>query len=184
MSIFNQKIQKAINLATEAHDNQKRKLSGAPYITHPLSVGLILARIGADEEVIIAGILHDVLEDSKMEGLRNIISEKFGERTLKIVRDVTEEDKKLSWKKRKQLAMDHIPEMSKESLLVKSADVLHNMADVIFHFQTKGEKVFEYFNAPKEEQIERYVKLIEKLEQTWLENPLLPDLKEALNFLK
>lgn len=184
MLIFNQKIQEAINLATEAHSNQKRKISGAPYITHPLSVALILARVGADEEVIIAGILHDVIEDSKMEGLRSIISEKFGEEVLKIIIGVTEENKTLPWKERKQSAMEHIPNMNKETLLVKSADVLHNMTDSLNGLQTKGEKVFEYFNASKEEQIERYVRLIAKIEPVWMENPLLPDLKEALNFFK
>lgn len=184
MLIFSTKIHEAINLATEAHSNQKRKISGAPYIIHPLSVGLILARVGASEEVIIAGILHDVLEDSKMQGLKEIISEKFGEKTLKIVQSVTEKDKKLSWKERKQAAIEHIPEMSREALLIKSADVLHNTTDLIFRFQAESEKVFEHFNASKEEQIERYVKLIAKLKSVWLENPLLSELKQVLKFFK
>lgn len=182
MLIFNAKIQEAIDLASKAHNGQKRKIGGAPYVVHPLAVGLILARIGADEETIIAGVLHDVLEDSKMEGFEEMILEKFGKKVLWIVKELTE-NKKLPWKERKQSVIDHISEMHKEALLVKSADVLHNIADLVFHIQIKGKRVFRSFSATKEEMFGRYKKLTAKLKKTWKENPLLPDLQNILKKL-
>ncbi len=65
--IYTQKIQHAIRFAIKTHEGyqkQKRKGKDVPYITHPLTVGLILAKAGANEDVIIAGILHDTIEDS------------------------------------------------------------------------------------------------------------------------
>lgn len=182
MMIFTPKILEAIHLAAKAHNGQRRKISGAPYIVHPLSVGLILARLGASEEVIIAGILHDVLEDSKMRGLEKVISEKFGEKVFQMVKDVTE-NKELPWEERKRLALEHIPGISKDALLMKSADVLNNMTDLVFHVQTKGKEVFRAFNAPEEKQLERYAKVIAMLEKTWKENPLLSELKIVLECL-
>ena len=56
-------IDLAIEVAIKAHQNQVRKGTDIPYITHPLAVGIILAKAGCSDEVIIAGILHDTLED-------------------------------------------------------------------------------------------------------------------------
>ena len=64
---YTQKIKEAIRVAIRVHEidqKQKRKGKDVPYITHPLVVGLILARISEDEDVVVAGILHDTVEDS------------------------------------------------------------------------------------------------------------------------
>src|SRR5258708_4719539 len=64
---YSPRVQKAVRFATKTHEvyqKQKRKGKDIPYITHPLTVGLILARAGASEDVVIAGILHDTIEDS------------------------------------------------------------------------------------------------------------------------
>jgi (p)ppGpp synthase/HD superfamily hydrolase len=57
------KIQKAINIAAEKHLRQKRKSTGRPFIIHPFSVGFILSEFTNDEDIIAAGLLHDILED-------------------------------------------------------------------------------------------------------------------------
>ncbi|NIA02072.1 MAG: HD domain-containing protein, partial [Nitrospirae bacterium] len=74
--IFTPKTQQAIRFAIEAHAEQTRKGNDIPYITHPLTIALILSQAGASEDVIVAGILHDVVEDSDVE-LDDVLNE-FG----------------------------------------------------------------------------------------------------------
>jgi len=82
--IYTQKIQDAIYFSVKTHEvyqKQKRKGKDIPYITHPLVVGLILAKAGASEDVMVAGILHDTIEDSIDEKKvdKEMLSERFGD---------------------------------------------------------------------------------------------------------
>ncbi|MBO5387515.1 MAG: bifunctional (p)ppGpp synthetase/guanosine-3',5'-bis(diphosphate) 3'-pyrophosphohydrolase, partial [Lachnospiraceae bacterium] len=123
-------IVKAYRIADDAHKNQKRK-SGEPYIIHPLCVALILAELELDKETIIAGILHDVVEDTVMT--KEEITKEFSEEIALLVDGVT----KLT---RLDLSQDKI-EIQAENLrkmflamakdirviLIKLADRLHNL---------------------------------------------------------
>ncbi len=111
--VYTQKIKDAIKFATKTHEvyqKQKRKGKDIPYITHPLIVGFILARAGASEDVVIAGILHDTIEDSTEERkvTREMLTERFGENVAQLVSSVTEHDKEMSWQARKDEAFEHI----------------------------------------------------------------------------
>ncbi len=186
--IYTPRIQKAINFAIKVHQqdqNQTRKGKTDPYIIHPLTVGLILAKTGAKENVIVAGILHDTIEDCKPYGsvTKELLEKEFGNDVAEMVNDVTEQDKSLPWEERKRLALEHVKHMQKDSILVKSADVLHNMTDQISDYGKEGDKMFLRFNAPKEKQLLRYTKLIHELKEAWLENPLLIDLETSLKTL-
>lgn len=186
---YTEKIQKAIEFAVKVHQldqNQKRKGKLVPYIIHPLSVAIILGRVGAPEDVIIAGILHDTIEDSVQEKkvTREDLEKEFGKQVADIVNDLSEQDKSLSWDQRKKLALEHIPAMDQTRLLVKTADLLHNMTDLINDYLKQGDKIFLRFNASKEKQLERYQNLMGLLEKTWSQNPLLPEMKQAIAFMK
>lgn len=184
--IYSDKIKAAIRFAIKTHEvyrQQKRKGKDIPYITHPLTVGIILSRAGASEDVIVAGILHDTIEDSLPEKkvTRDMICERFGEKVAQIVTDVTEPSKELSWEVRKAQSLERIPHSSHDSLLVKSADIVANATELIKDFQKEGDKTFDRFNMPppkKEKALASYDRVITSILQVWPENPLGDDLKE------
>ena len=82
-------IEEAIEVAAEAHHGQYRKGTRTPYITHPYAVGLILMEVGCTEAVIIAGILHDTVEDTDLT--LEFIREHFGSAIADIVEGVFRE---------------------------------------------------------------------------------------------
>lgn len=172
-------ILEAISFAVGVHARQKRKGKEVSYIMHPLSVGLLLASSGAEQDVVIAGILHDTIEDTEVT--YGEIADKFGTRVADMVNDVTEQDKSLPWIERKKQALEHVKDMREDSVLVKTADVLHNMSDQLADYKKEGDAMFKKFNARKEAQLERYIKLVSALKNRNIKNPLISDLKSTLN---
>lgn len=122
---FSPNVERALRVAFEAHEGQARKGDPVPYVTHPVHVTLILARAGADEVTLQAGLLHDVVEDCP-GWTRERIEELFGPEVAATVAAVTE-TKGGSWEKRKQAALDHVPHMDARAAALKAADKTHNM---------------------------------------------------------
>lgn len=125
------RLLQAVKFAAEKHTHQRRKNSDAtPYINHPIEVAEHLARVGgiSDEDVILAAILHDTIEDTKttfeeIEGC-------FGSRVAKIVMECTD-DKSLEKAERKRLQIVNAPKKSSEAKCVKIADKTCNLASVL-----------------------------------------------------
>jgi (p)ppGpp synthase/HD superfamily hydrolase len=188
--VYTPKIKDAVRFCIQVHEidkGQKRKGKNIPYITHPLTVGIILARAGAGEDVIAAGILHDTVEDSdeKYKVTPGMLRDKFGDHVSELVMSVTEESKELSWEERKQEALEHIKLFSHDSLLVKAADVISNVSEILDDYAQIGEEVFNRFNKPKEMIIKNYVAVMSTILEQWGENPLAEDLKGLIErFLK
>jgi (p)ppGpp synthase/HD superfamily hydrolase len=178
---YSQKIKAAIHTAIRVHEldqKQKRKGKDIPYITHPLIVGMILSRISQNEDVIVAGILHDTVEDSVNSKKITVamIKKRFGAPVAKIVDDVTEKERTLSWVLHKRESVKKMKSFSKDSLLVKAADVIANCTELIADFRKEGENTFRRFNVPKEDLIHHYVETIEEIVRIWPSHPLRSDL--------
>ena len=105
-------IDLAIEVAVKAHQNQFRKGTDITYITHPLAVGIMLAKAGCSDEVIIAGILHDTVEDTP--ATLDYIKDTFGEEVSLIVNGASEPDKSLPWEERKSHTQDFLKGASRE----------------------------------------------------------------------
>ncbi|MFZ5628311.1 MAG: RelA/SpoT family protein [Spirochaetota bacterium] len=136
-------VKKAYLLAEDAHKFQKR-LSGEPYIIHPLAVAHTLADLGLDHEVICAGLLHDVLEDTFIRS--EYMRQEFGETITYLVESVT----KISVLKTQSAENKQAINIRKmimatirdsRVILIKLADKLHNMRTLGFHSTSKGMQI-------------------------------------------
>ena len=121
---------KALAFSAEKHTKQRRKdIDKTPYINHPISLANILAqRWVIDENVLCAAILHDTIEDT--ETTAGELQEHFGEKITSIVLEVTD-DKSLEKSVRKQKQVEHAASISHEAKLVKLADKIANITDII-----------------------------------------------------
>jgi (p)ppGpp synthase/HD superfamily hydrolase len=167
--ILTAKIQKAINFVAEKHSYQKRKGIELPYVVHPYSVAIILSNYTNDEDIIVAGLLHDILEDVK-EYSEEDMKQEFGDRITKIVKEVSEdkdpnvsEDDKDTWVERKDKYLANLENDRQEALLVCAADKIHNLHSMIDSHVILGDKLWDSFNASKEQKIEYYGKILEVL---------------------
>ncbi|HEX9910972.1 MAG TPA: HD domain-containing protein [Desulfatiglandales bacterium] len=157
-------IDRAIETAVKAHQKQKRKGTRIPYITHPFAVGIILAKAGCSEKVVVAGILHDTIEDARIKPSR--IREEFGEKVAFIVEKCTEPDKRRSWRERKQHTLDSVKEAVLDVKFVVCADKLHNIRTIARDYRKVGDRVWKRFRRGQEDQQWYYTSLVESLRIT------------------
>jgi guanosine-3',5'-bis(diphosphate) 3'-pyrophosphohydrolase len=121
----------AISFAAEKHRNQRRKdASASPYINHPIALADVLANEGhvTDIDVLCAAVLHDTIEDTETTVAE--LENRFGPRIASIVVEVTD-DKSLPKQVRKQLQIEHAASASREAKLVKLADKICNLRDIL-----------------------------------------------------
>jgi len=169
----------AIYFATRAHTGQKRKTdTNVDMIFHPFTVGMILQSANTSTNCVIAGILHDVVEDTKytMED----IQEEFGKQIAEIVEGVSE-NKSLPWKERKIEAIEKVRTASLDVKLVECADKISNLETMYSLYQDIGEDIWKSFNKPKEEQKWYYTQMYEAVIAETEENELFKRYEKILN---
>jgi (p)ppGpp synthase/HD superfamily hydrolase len=154
-------IDRAIEFAVEAHEHQKRKGTETAYIIHPFSVALILAKAGCSDEMIVAGILHDTVEDTPVQN--ETIREKFGETVASIVESCSEPDKTRPWEERKEHTLRFLKNAPLPVRLVSCADKLHNLRTIARELNKIGDEVWVRFNRGKDEQKWYYESLVKVL---------------------
>lgn len=137
MILIMDKIEYAIYYATKAHTGQKRKQENIDMIFHPFTVGMILQRNGYDEDIVTAGILHDVVEDTNHTF--EDIEKEFGKKVREYVYDASEPDKTLPWKERKIHTIEHIKNAPLGSKLIVACDKISNLEDALSNIKKYGE---------------------------------------------
>ena len=173
------RVNKALEFSAKAHSAQKRKGTDIPYISHPYAIGMILSNAGCSEDVIIAGILHDTVEDTEVT-LEEITAE-FGEMVAIIVDGCSEPDKTLSWEERKQHTLDELKHASQEIHYVACADKLHNISTMIEEQKIIGDALWQRFKRGKDQQSWYFHGLLDSLASGGLFcEPLYKEFKHAV----
>lgn len=132
------KIEYAIYYATKAHKNQRRKIEDVDMIFHPFTVGMLLQRNNCDEDIVSAGILHDVVEDTEYSF--DDIEREFGKKVREYVYDASEPDKSLEWEDRKKHTIEHIKTAPLGSKLIVACDKISNLEDLADCIDLYGEE--------------------------------------------
>ncbi len=201
-ALFSPLLEAAVRLAARGHYHQFRKNAAdenrgspsgdflpdrVPYIAHLMGTMCILARVGVRDEVLAAAILHDYLEDVPDPDGRDSIRAALGEEVLSLVLEVTELkrrefDEVDTWEIRKQEQIDHVERMPREAVLIKAADVLHNLLSLLTDLEAAEDtdSVWRPFNAGPERQLWYFTGVIDAAERRLGEHPVLKELKEAI----
>lgn len=123
----------AVEFAERAHRGQMRKYTGEPYIVHPLEVAQLVSTVVADEDTIIAALLHDVVEDTvvTLEQIRLA----FGDAVAKLVHEVTDISRKEHGNRaiRKGMDRQHLSMASSAGQTIKLADLISNTRSIVQH---------------------------------------------------
>ena len=189
---YSDRVNLAIRRASTAHDGQYRRNSATPYIAHPFAVALISQRYINDEDVFIACLFHDVLEDvpERIYSGDDIYNE-FGADVLKIVKDVTEPvhikaEGWRAWQVRKDTYLAHLASVHDiRPLIVSASDKIHNMSEMIRDFEENGSAMWNAFYADKTREIWFYESVLDILkEKSDLPVMVLEDYEKTLSALR
>lgn len=158
-------VDEAIGFAARAHAGQTRKRSAMPYIAHPVGVAFILLEMGCPSPVVIAGLLHDTVEDTAVSLAE--IRRRFGEPVADIVGACSEPQGE-PWETRKLAVLNQIGAAPIEVKLVVAADKYHNLYHVRLNQQALGDTVWERFSRGAAQQAWYYRSVVDGV---WQDNP-------------
>lgn len=153
---FTLRLHRAFMTAARLHEGQRRKTDDIPYVTHPYAAAFIISQHTQDEDIIVATILHDVIEDVAGYSSADMARD-FGKRVASLVLQVSEPEKipnmsqadeRATWEVRKSHFINHLRKASPDALMIVAADKLHNMISMVDAYQRHGQDIFQKFNAP------------------------------------
>ncbi|HIT21994.1 MAG TPA: HD domain-containing protein [Candidatus Scybalousia intestinigallinarum] len=154
--------EKAKLFAIQAHMGQVRKSEpDKPMIIHPIGVGQLLESFGYDDNIVAAGYLHDVVEDTKYT--IHDIEKEFGKDVANLVMGASEADKSLPWEERKKHTIEEVKKLPLRNKLVVCADKINNLEDLFLKFEKSGERDFSAFKRGEEQQKWYYTSIYESL---------------------
>lgn len=175
LSPMTDRFNRALSLASSLHASQARKGGEVPYIAHLLAVCALVLEAGGDEDLAIAALLHDAVEDQGGPSTLAMIRQLFGDQVAEVVHGCTDTDEnpKPPWKQRKQDYLDHLRGALYGVRLVSAADKVHNARSILFDYRTleglngekgKGHEVWARFHADAHDQLWYYRALVDALE--------------------
>jgi (p)ppGpp synthase/HD superfamily hydrolase len=149
--MLTQRFVQAFELAYQLHAEQIRKGTETPYLAHLMGVAALVLENGGDEDLAIAALLHDAVEDQGGLETLEIIRQQFGERVAAIVDGCSDTYviPKPAWRNRKEQYLEHLKTTNSDVHLVSLADKLHNARTLLFDLQQFSMDVWERFTGGK-----------------------------------
>lgn len=195
MTGYSDRINHALAFAAKHHDQQVRKGTRLPYLTQPANVAIILSRYGRSEDAVVAGILHDVIEDCVRDGwtramLDERVGRKFGAAVVEQVLSVTlrridDQGGELSLDDSKEDALARLSQANEEALWVCAADSLHNAFSIVSDLRRTAfpESVWDRFPSGRDGTIQWYRRVATRLRAIGFTAPIVDELDEAVSLL-
>src|ERR1700680_4198910 len=139
---------RAFLLAAQKHSGQTRKTSTIPYIAHLMGVASLVLEAGGDEDLAIAALLHDVVEDCGGAPMLKEVRRRFGQRVAKVVDGCTDADTYPTppWRERQEKYLRPLLTVDADTRLVSAADKLNNVRSILSDYRAVGESVWSRFN--------------------------------------
>ena len=193
---YSDRINHAFAFAAKHHDRQVRKGTRLPYLTHPANVAVILTRYDQDEQTIVSGILHDVIEDCVRDGftrdmLEQRIGDKFGPAVLDTVlavteRRVDEEGIELSFEERKDDYLARLAAASDSARWVCAADKIHNGSSIVADLKRTldPDTVWSRFSAGRLGTVRWYRRVHDRLRELGFEESIMAELGDVAEELE
>ena len=174
---FSPRFDSALGFAARCHGGQKRKGSDIPYIVHPFHVAVLLRSYAYGEDVQIAGLLHDVLEDT--DCTYEMLEEHFGTEVADNVRHCTEPDHSLPWETRKARLIEQMRLAPSGAKAVGCADKAHNLWTLVVALEHGRSDLWSHFSRGPDAQLGYYRRMSEAL-RTGFDEPIHGELARAL----
>jgi (p)ppGpp synthase/HD superfamily hydrolase len=191
-TVLTDRFDRALLYATHVHGGQVRKGTSTPYVAHLLAVAATVLEYGGDEDLAIAALLHDSVEDqggsARLEDVRN----RFGARVARIVAacsdsfaDTAKGEAKTHWKERKESYIAHLETADEDVLRVSLADKVHNARAILRDLRKPeiGEAIWSRFSQPKEKTLWYYRSLARRFQEQ-LPGQLSNELHEIIEVLE
>jgi (p)ppGpp synthase/HD superfamily hydrolase len=190
-TVLTDRFDRALLYATHVHGGQVRKSTSIPYIAHLLVVAATVLEYDGSEEMAIAGLLHDAVEDQGGEPRLADIRNRFGPRVEEIVRCCSDSissnrQSKEDWRIRKERYLKHLRSLDdREALLVSLSDKIHNARSILRDLRTReiGPAVWMRFKPPKQDTLWYYRELANAFKEL-LPGQLADELGEIVDILE
>ncbi|HEX4468878.1 MAG TPA: HD domain-containing protein [Gemmatimonadaceae bacterium] len=193
---YSDRVNHALAFAAKHHDRQVRKGTRLPYLTHPANVAIILTRYGRDEDTVVAGVLHDVIEDCVRENytratLEQRIGDKFSTSVLDTVlavthRSIDDDGTELSSDERKDDYLERLANASESARWVCAADKLHNAGTIVADLKRTIDPatVWGRFSVGRDGTVRWYRRVYERLRGLGFTAPIMDELRRIVETLE
>ena len=175
------RFERALVFATQKHAGQHRKGTTVPYVAHLLGVASLVLEAGGDEDLAIAALLHDVVEDCGGAPMLKEIRRRFGKRVAYVVEGCTDSNltPKPPWLERKKAYIAHLRTADSDTRLVSAADKLYNVRSIVAAYREIGEKVWDRFSGKRDGTLWYYRALLDEFKRKQA-TPLIRELERAV----